>query len=136
MRLVGFNGRNIREGTCQRGKKKKEGSADQSVSEESDKNESDSKTRGPVYPAFIASCIAAIAADPLERIFNKAISLLAAGKFFPKNINASLDASEIQSTEKCIGYSKVTKEKAPELRLRKGRIRKVKLPGACCKEFW
>jgi len=42
-----------------------------------------------------------------------------------KNINASLDASEIQSTEKCAGCGKVSKGKAPELRLRKGRIRKV-----------
>ena len=124
MRLVGFNGRDIREGTCQRGKKK-EDSADQSTPEEPDKNESGSKIRGPVCPAFISSCIAAIAAGTLEKMFNKVISILAARKFFPKNINASLDASEIQSTEKCSGCGKVSKEKAPELRLRKGRIRKV-----------
>ena len=122
MRLVGFNGRDIREGTCQRGKKKKD-SAEKP--KESDDNESGSRMRGPVCPAFIASCVAAIVANTLEKTFNKAISLLAAGKFFPKNINASLDASEIQSTEKCIGCGKVSKEKAPELRLRKGRIRKV-----------
>ena len=125
MRLVGFNGRDIREGTCQRGKKKKENSAEQPEPEESEENEPCSKVRGPVCPAFIASCIAAIAADIMEQVFNKTISLLASRKFFPKNVNASLDASEIQSTEKCIGCGKVSKEKAPELRLRKGRIRKV-----------
>lgn len=38
MRLVGFNGRNIREGTCQRGKKKKD-SAKQTSSEEPDKKD-------------------------------------------------------------------------------------------------
>lgn len=124
MRLVGFNGRDIREGTCQRGKKKKD-SAENPEPGEFDENESGSRMRGPVCPAFIASCIAAIIADALEKTFNKAISLLAAGSFFPKNINASLDASEIQSTENCIGCGKVSKEKAPELRLRKGRIRKV-----------
>lgn len=36
-----------------------------------------------------------------------------------------LDASEIESTEKCNGCGKVTKEKPPELKLRKQRIRKV-----------
>jgi len=45
--------------------------------------------------------------------------------FFPKNIHASLDASEVQSTEKCDGCGKVSKEKAPELRRRKKKIRKV-----------
>jgi len=124
MRLVGFNGREVREGTCGRGQKKK-ASVEQSETKESDKNESGSKTRGPVCPAFIASCIASIAATALEKTFNATISLLAAGNFFPKSINASLDASEIQSTEKCSGCGKVTKEKAPELRLRKNRIRKV-----------
>jgi hypothetical protein len=124
MRLVGFNGRDIREGTCRRGQKKKD-SVGQPKPEESDNNESGSQTRGPVCPAFIASCIAAIAANTLEKTFNQAISLLAAGNFFPKKINASLDASEVQSTEKCLGCGKVSKQKAPELRLRKGRIRKV-----------
>lgn len=36
-----------------------------------------------------------------------------------------MDSSEIQSTEQCLGCGKVTKEKAPELRRRQGRIRKV-----------
>ncbi|MCF6187902.1 MAG: transposase [Desulfobulbaceae bacterium] len=111
MRLVGFNGREVREGTCQRGKKK-------------DK-EPGKKIRGPVCPGFIASSIAAITGKALEKMFNRAISILAAHKFFPKKVHAILDASEIQSTEKCIGCGKVSKEKAPELRLRKGRIRKV-----------
>ena len=124
MRLVGFNGRDIKEGTCQRGKKKKD-SAKQKSPEEPDKKGYGSKIRGPVCPAFIASCIASIAAGTLEKTFNKVITILAAKNFFPKNINASLDASEIQSTEKCAGCGKVSKEKAPELRLRKGRIRKV-----------
>ena len=124
MRLVGFNGRDMKEGTCQRGKKKK-GSDDQSEPEQSDEKEPGSKIRGPVCPAFIASCIAAITADALEKMFNQTIKILAANNFFSKTIHASLDASEIQSTEKCAGCGKVSKEKAPELRLRKGRIRKV-----------
>jgi len=39
----------------------------------------------------------------LERFFNNIISILAAHSFFPKRINALLDASEIQSTERCVG---------------------------------
>jgi len=53
------------------------------------------------------------------------ISILAAKSFFPKHIDALLDSSEIQSTELCEGCGKVSKEKAPLLRHRKGRIRKV-----------
>jgi hypothetical protein len=110
MRLVGFNGREVREGTCQRGKKDKE---------------SGKKIRGPVCPGFIASSIAAITGKSLEKMFNQTINILAAHSFFPKKVHAILDASEIQSTEECIDCGKVSKEKAPELRLRKGRIRRV-----------
>ncbi|MBE9521369.1 MAG: transposase [Proteobacteria bacterium] len=110
MRLVGFNGREVREGTCQRGRKDKEPGK---------------KIRGPVCPGFIASSIAAITGKSLEKMFNQTINILAAHRFFPKKVHAILDASEIQSTEKCIDCGKVSKEKAPELRLRKGRIRKV-----------
>lgn len=110
MRLVGFNGREVREGTCQRGKKDKE---------------QGKKIRGPVCPGFIASSITAITGKSLEKVFNQTIKILAARRFFPKKVHAILDASEIQSTEKCIGCGKVSKEKPPELRLRKGRIRKV-----------
>lgn len=129
MRLVGFNGRDVREGSCLRGTKKHKAD-DQAKPEESATSdpvteEAGSKIRGPVCPAFIASCISAIMADTLEKMFNKALSILAAKGFFPKKVNASLDASEIQSTEKCVGCGQVSKEKAPELRLRKGRIRKV-----------
>jgi hypothetical protein len=53
------------------------------------------------------------------------VAILAARSFFPKKIHALLDSSEIQSTELCKGCGMVTKEKAPELRRRKGRIRKV-----------
>ena len=111
MRLVGFNGREVREGTSQRGKKKNK--------------EPGKKIRGPVCPGFIASSVAAITGKSLEQIFNRAINILAAHRFFPKKVHAVLDASEIQSTEQCIGRGKVCKEKAPELRRRKGRIRKV-----------
>jgi hypothetical protein len=69
--------------------------------------------------------MASIAAPTLEKMFNRGISILASHKFFPKKINALLDASEIESTEKCKGCGKVTKEKPPELKLRKKRIRKI-----------
>ena len=64
-------------------------------------------------------------ASALERLFNGVVTILAAHSFFPKKIHALLDASEIQSTEQCLGCGKVTKEKAPELRRRRKRIRKV-----------
>lgn len=124
MRLLGFNGREVKEGTCNRGNKKKTPEPSATAPEKTEKSIG-RKIRGPVCPGFVASSISSIAAKALEKIFNQAISILAANKFFPKKVHALLDASEIQSTEKCIGCGKVSKEKAPELRLRKGRIRKV-----------
>lgn len=120
MRLVGFNGREVREGTCNRGKKKTD-----PVPEEGDDTKQPTKIRGPVCPDFIAHCIVAITGPALEKLFNRAISIFAANRFFAKKVHAVLDASEIQSTEQCKGCGQVAKEKAPELRRRKGRIRKV-----------
>jgi hypothetical protein len=119
MRLVGFNGREVREGTCQRGKKKTSNEKNDSGKEVG------RKIRGPVCPGFIASSVAAITAPALEKMFNKVIVILASHSFYPKKVHAALDASEIQTTEKCEGRGKVTKEKCPELRRRKKRIRKV-----------
>lgn len=132
MRLVGFNGRETREGTCNRGRKKKEPSTEstddpttESPTEPKKNAKQPTVIRGPVCPDFIADRIAAIAGTALEKLFNRAINILSANSFFPKKVNALLDASEIESTEKCRGSGKVKKEKAPDLRLRKGRIRKV-----------
>jgi hypothetical protein len=119
MRLLGFNGRQVREGTSQRGNKK-------TLIDNSEKeDEPGSKIRGPVCPGFISSSIAAITAKSLEKMFNRAITILAIHKFFPKKVHVVLDASEVESTERCVDCGKVSKEKPPELRRRKGRIRKV-----------
>jgi hypothetical protein len=120
MRLVGFNGREIRDGTCNRGKQK---TSSDNPNEDDDTQASE--IRGPICPDSIATYIQAIGAHALERLFNGVVSILAAHSFLPKKIHALLDSSEIQSTELCEGCGKVTKEKAPELRRRKGRIRKV-----------
>jgi hypothetical protein len=124
MRLVGFNGREIREGTCARGRKP---SVPQTGgdSEQAHAESPPSPIHGPYCPDSIAVYIQRIMATALERLFNGVIKILAAHSFFPKKIHALLDASEIQSTEQCVGCGKVTKEKAPELRRRRKRIRKV-----------
>lgn len=118
MHIVGFNGRQIKQGVNRR-------SLDKSPTDWEDKNSTD--IRGPVCPEFIASFIVAIAGKTLERIFNKIISILAANSFFPRKIKALLDASDIESTERCKGRGKVTKEKGPELRRRKGGIKKLRV---------
>lgn len=141
MRLVGFNGRQVREGTTLRGRGKPKNGTKTAEAKESDEaakaeeeekafSETQDKTdrvpiRGPMCPQSIGKYVSAIAAKALECFFNKVIRILSARSFFPKRVHALLDASEIQTTEKCEGCGKVTKEKAPELRLRKGRIRKV-----------
>jgi len=118
MHLAGFNGREIKEGVNRR-------SLDKSTTDwEDNKND---RVRGPVCPEFIASFIVAIAGKSLERVFNKVISILAANSFFPRKIFALLDASDLESTDRCEGRGKVTKEKAPELRRRRGRIKKIRV---------
>jgi len=123
MRIVGFNGTQIRNGTSERGKKKACPAPDSN--QNSEETETQDNIRGPLCPDSIAAYIQAISAHALERLFNGAIAILAAKSFFPKRIHALLDSSEIQSTEACEGCGKVSKEKAPQLRHRKGRIRKV-----------
>jgi hypothetical protein len=120
MRLVGFNGRQVREGTCNRGLKK---NLPQTDDEQNGKQPTE--IRGPVCPDFIGASVSAIAAFALEKMFNRVIAILAANSFFSKKVHALLDASEIESTQRCSGRGMVKKEKAPELRRRKGRIRKV-----------
>lgn len=124
MRLVGFNGRQIREGTSDRGNKTPAAESREDSEREEDASKP-SQIRGPYCPDSIATYIQAIAANALERLFNGVVSILAARSFFPKKIKALLDSSEIQSTELCEGCGKVSKEKAPELRRRRKRIRKV-----------
>lgn len=123
MRLVGFNGRQVRDGTCARGKKTITEPAGDANPAGNDPQPS--RIRGPYCPDSIAAYIQAIAAAALERLFNGIVTILAAHSFFPKKIHALMDSSEIQSTEQCLGCGKVTKEKAPELRRRQGRTRKV-----------
>lgn len=118
MHLAGFNGRQVELGVNRR-------SLDKSSTDYEDKN--NTEIRGPVCPEFIASFIVAIAGKTLERVFNKVISILAANSFFPRKINVLLDASDLESTERCKGRGKVTKEKGPELRRRKGRIKKIRV---------
>jgi Transposase DDE domain len=130
MRLVGFNGTEILFGTSRRGIKKpavEPEAAAEPLSQDPKPVEKSggSKVRGPFCADSIATYIAAISVTALEKLFNGVISLLASKGYFPKVVNATLDASEIQSTELCEGCGMVKKEKAPELRLRKGRIKKV-----------
>ncbi len=124
MRLVGFNGRQILEGTSNRGRQKT-AITSESADAVTPTAAADTTIRGPICADSVAAYIQAIPLKLLEWLFNGVVALLAANSFFPKNVHASLDASEVQSTEKCEGCGMVRKEKGPELRLRKGRIKKV-----------
>jgi hypothetical protein len=135
MRLVGFNGTDILYGTSRRGIKKpaielptpqEEQPVEPPIPQDKPvEKPGGTAVRGPFSADSIATYIAAIAAHALEKLFNGVISLLASKGYFPKSVHATLDASEIQSTELCEGCGMVKKEKPPELRLRKGRIKKV-----------
>jgi hypothetical protein len=118
MHIAGFNGRQVKQGTSRR-------SIEKSSKDWDDKNITE--IRGPVCPEFIASIIVTIASSTIERVFNKVITILAKNSFFPRNIQVLLDASDVESTQNCTGRGKVTKEKAPELRRRKGKTKKIKV---------
>lgn len=155
MHLVGFNAREIRDGTSARGLHKsgdneKRASdqdnvaansapaddlpeADAAIPETTTGSDVDTpdagrndRIRGPVCPQFISSFISNIVASALDNFFNAVIKILASNSLFPKKVHVLMDSSEIQSTQRCEGCGKVSKEKAPELRLRRQRIRKVK----------
>ena len=114
MHIAGFNGRQVKQGTSQR-------SIEKSSKDWDEKNINE--IRGPVCPEFIATIIVSITSKTIERVFNKVITILAKNSFFPRDIHALLDASDVESTQNCTGCGKVTKEKAPELRRRKGKIK-------------
>jgi hypothetical protein len=123
--LSGLTAGEIREGTTSRGLPK--GASDKKNRKTLQQNSAKQPTeiRGPICTDSVAAYIQAITARALEKFFNRIVGMLAAARFFPKKVHALLDASAIESTEKCLGCGKVSKEKAPELRLRQGRIRKV-----------
>ena len=118
MHIAGFNGRQVKQGTSRRSLEK---------SSKDWNNPKNTEIRGPVCPEFIASAIVAISSKTIERVFNKVITILAKKSFFPQSIHALLDASDLESTEKCKGRGKVTKQKAPELRRRKQKTKKIKV---------
>jgi hypothetical protein len=122
MRLAGFDGRQIRIGTSGRGVKK---TSAITLDEKDAEDDGSKPIRGPIYAGSIATYIEAIMAHALESFLNGVIEILASHGFFPKEVHALVDASEIQTTESCKGCGKVSKEKAPELRNRKKRIRKI-----------
>ncbi|MHA1280358.1 MAG: hypothetical protein ACTSQ8_24570, partial [Candidatus Helarchaeota archaeon] len=96
MRIVGFNGREIRDGTCARGQKNSSPNTDDNDNEpdcapilngaDRDNDRQPTEIRGPLCPDSIATYIQAIAAYALERLFNGVVAILAAKSFFPKKI--------------------------------------------------
>jgi len=80
MRLVGFNARQIREGTSERGLHKSS-----QGNEQKPDDDDNAPIRGPVCPQFISFFIGAILASALERFFNTVISILAQNSFFPRS---------------------------------------------------
>lgn len=72
MRLVGFNGRQVKEGTCNRSKQKASSGEKEPI-----------PIRGPISCDVIKNTMALIVAPTLEKMFNTGISIIAAHKFFP-----------------------------------------------------
>lgn len=122
MRMLGFNGRQIKVGTCARGVRKTSAPTLDAKDAKDARDDGSTLIRGPVYAGSIATYIKAITSSALEKFFNAVIQILAAHSFFPENVHCLLDASEIQTTQRCDGCGKVRKEKPPAIRSRKQRI--------------
>ena len=125
MRLVGFNGREIRDGTSARGRK----APLVEPCDDSDKSHGDSQPspiRGPYCPDSIATYVQAIAAYCFGAALQWGCGLSwQPTPSFPKRSMPSWIHPKSSPLRQCLGCGKVTKEKAPELRRRKERIRKV-----------
>jgi hypothetical protein len=110
MRLVGFNAREVREGTCARGPKRSSADCLEPTPQQDpavDATPATDEIRGPYCPESVATSLAAITGSALERFFNAVIAILAAHRYFPRRIHALLDATDIESTERCVGRGRV-----------------------------
>ncbi len=106
MGLLGFNGAQVQQGSCDRGLSRLKKPA---------------KIRGAFSYETIADNLVKITPDKLSEMFNGVIRCLAKGGFFPKDIDLIIDATDDEATpnyktDNGDDVPHVTKEKRPDVR--------------------
>ncbi len=115
MGICGFNGYQVRNGSCQRGIKLRTTPAPE--------------IRGAICVDTLAKQIVKITPRTIEGFFNRCIQQLARLNVFPKYIHAACDATDFETTSKFKGCGKVTRDRKVEARgyRRNGELKAVKV---------
>jgi hypothetical protein len=93
MQLVGFNAQQVRQGVCQRGTARRQGS----------------RTPGPICPDTLAKQIVKWNLRDLEALFNGAIRALAQAGVFEAKVTGMVDATDLETTQHYTGCGQVTR---------------------------
>jgi hypothetical protein len=97
MGLCGFNGYQVRNGTCQRGVARRKPPAPE--------------IRGAICVDTLADQVTKIAPEPMEELFNGFVRCLAQQSLFPKYIHAVCDATDYETTERYEGRGVVLRKR-------------------------
>jgi hypothetical protein len=96
MKLVGFNGYQIENGSCKRG--------EHSLYEASNKSK-------PISAESVAENLVKLSPEEVQRLFNEGIRRLAREGFYGEQIVSVVDASDLETTEKYQGCGQATRKK-------------------------
>jgi hypothetical protein len=107
MSLCGFNGYQVRGGSCARGIKLRKTPVPE--------------IRGAICVDALANQVVKIPPGVIENFFNQCIQRLARAKMFPKNIHAACDATDYETTKQFKGCGAVTRERKVKARGSRGK---------------
>jgi hypothetical protein len=115
MGICGFNGYQVRNGSCQRG-------VDLLKTPQPD-------IRGAICVDTFANQIVKVGPRSIEGFFNRSIRRLAEHRVFPKYIHAACDATDYETTQKFTGCGAVSRERKVKARgyRKKGELKAVKV---------
>ena len=115
MGICGFNGYQVRNGSCARGTKLRTTPAPE--------------IRGAICVDTLANQVVKISPRTMENFFNRCIQQLARSNIFPKYIHAACDATDFETTKQFTGCGAVTRERKVKARgyRKNGELKAVKV---------
>jgi hypothetical protein len=115
MGICGFNGYQVRNGSCARGTKLRTTPAP--------------PIRGAICVDTLANQVVKISPRTMENFFNRCIQQLAQSNIFPKYIHAACDATDFETTQQFHGRGAVTRERKVKARgyRKNGELKAVKV---------
>ncbi|MCI0526725.1 MAG: transposase [Nitrospira sp.] len=96
MKLVGFNGHQIEQGSCRRG--------------EAWLHEGNEKSK-PISAESVAENVVKISLEEVEKLFNEGIRILAREGFYGQQLDSVVDATDLETTQNYEGCGEVTRKK-------------------------